>query len=393
VIVQENRSVDNLFHLLAGVDTVAYGLDSTGHHRPLLPVPLQVPYDPDHTHNGFVTAFDNGNMDGFDKVESTCGVALQRPYPCPVYENVYAYVQAKDIQPYLQLALHFAFADHVLQSNQGPSYPAHFYLVAAQSGRPLAVAENATNNSGGCDAPPSAQVAYIDLGTPYPGFPERFGSPCVDFPTIFDELDAARASWRYYSPSQDNLWNAPNGIRHLFKSPEFKTNVVYPAVAILNDLKHAKLADVSFIVPSDLWSDHPRVTNGQGPDWVATVTNAIGESPYWNSTTILLLWDDWGGWFDHYKPTPPIGLHNDPYEFGFRVPLVVISPYVKQAGLIDHTQRDFTSVLRFIERVHGLATLTPIDAQADDLMSMFDFSHVPLPYTHIDTHGFTPAVR
>jgi phospholipase C len=389
VIVQENRSVDNLFHVLPGVDTVSYGLDSNNQPRQLLPVPLQIPYDPDHTHFGFVTEYNSGAMNGFDLEASECGIPPDG-YKCPSYQNIYTYVQASDIQPYLLLAQRFALADRVLQTNQGPSYPAHFYLVAAQSGRPMAVAENASNLNGGCDAPEGVRVGYVDLTQPYPGLPESHGTPCVDFPTIFDELDAAKVTWRYYAPYQDNLWNPANGIHHLFASPEFKTNVVYPETTILSDVRNGALRDVSYVVPQLIYSDHPRGSGAQGPDWVATITNAIGESPYWNNTTILVVWDDWGGWYDHYKPMSPPGSPNDPYEFGFRVPLLVISPFVKQAGLIDHKQRDFTSILRFIERTYNLPALTALDANADDLMGMLDFTHAPLQYTHIDTSGFTP---
>jgi phospholipase C len=389
VIVQENRTVDNLFHVLPGVDTVQFGMDSTGHKRALLPVPLYVQYDPDHTHSGFATEYNYGAMNGFDLEASECGIPPVG-FKCPSYENIYTYVQASDIQPYLLLAKRFALADHVLQTNQGPSYPAHFYLVAAQSGNPLAVAENASNLNGGCDAEPGTKVGFVDLTQPYPGLPESHGSPCVDFPTIFDELDAAKVSWRYYAPYQDNLWNPANGIRHMFNSPEFKTNVVYPETTILTDIQNGRLPDVSYVVPQLIYSDHPRGSGSQGPDWVATVTNAIGQSAYWNHTTIILLWDDWGGWYDHYQPYAPPGAPNDPYEFGFRVPLMVISPFVKQSGYIDHTQRDFTSVLRYIERVYNVPPLTSLDANADDLSGMFDYSHAPIPYVHIDTPGFKP---
>jgi phospholipase C len=84
-----------------------------------------------------------------------------------------------------------------------------------------------------------------------------------------------------------------------------------------------------------------------------------------------------------------VGAPNDPYEFGMRVPLIVISPFVRQRGLIDHTPRNFTAILRFIESVYHINALTDIDASTDDLMSMFDFgAGAPLPYMPVDTHGF-----
>ena len=71
----------------------------------------------------------------------------------------------------------------------------------------------------------------------------------------------------------------------------------------------------------------------QGPSWVASVVNAIGNSPYWASTAIFITWDDWGGWYDHVPP-PQVLVNCTQtwgcgYVYGFRVPLIVISPYIK----------------------------------------------------------------
>jgi len=387
VVVQENRTVDNLFHTLPGVDTVAYGMNSKNKRVPLKPIPLVTTYDPTHTDLSFTTEYNNGAMNGFDREPIQCGMP---PENCGAPVSVYRYVQASDIQNYLQLAQEFGFADEVFQANQGPSYPAHFYLVAAQSGRPMAVAENASNVEGGCNAPAGTTLQYVDLRTPFPGFPEQSQvGACVDFPTIFDELDAAHVSWRYYSPEQNSLWTAPNGIRHMYQSPEFKTNVVYPNGAILRDIASGTLPAVSYVMPNKVYSDHPQLTGPNGPNWVGSIANAIGGSKYWNSTVILVVWDDWGGWYDHVAPHAPVSAPDDPYEFGMRVPLIVISPFVRQRGLIDHTPRNFTSILRFIESVYHISPLTDIDSSTDDLMSMFDFGpRSPLSYMPVDTHGF-----
>ena len=387
VLIQENRSVDNLFHVLPGVDTVNYGLNSHNQQVPLTPTSLASSYDPHHTHLAFVTEYNGGQMNGFDHEAADCSSGCSS---APA--NVYTYVQASDIANYLQLASGFAFADHVLQPNQGPSYPAHFYLVAGQSGQPMAAAENASNTQGGCDAPDGTTLSYVDLNDPFPGLPETTKpGACVDFPTIFDELDAAKVTWRYYSPYQDTLWNAPNGIKHLYESPEFKTNVVYPEGTILTDIANGTLPGVSYVVPFKAYSDHPQIAGTNGPNWVATVTNAVAASPYWKSTVVFVLWDDWGGWYDHYVPHPPSGYPSDPYEFGMRVPLIAVSPYVRQRGLIDHTQRAATSVLGFIETVFRVPALTYVDAGGDNLMGLFDFNAASaLTYTKLDTHGFVP---
>jgi phospholipase C len=94
--------------------------------------------------------------------------------------------------------------------------------------------------------------------------------------------------------------------------------------------------------------------------WRAVV-NAIGMSQYWSNTTIFVTWDDWGGFYDHVPP-----LVYNSYEYGFRVPLLFISPYAKQ-GYVSHVAHDFGSILRFIEEKFGLPSLGYADSRADNL--------------------------
>jgi phospholipase C len=89
-------------------------------------------------------------------------------------------------------------------------------------------------------------------------------------------------------------------------------------------------------------------------------------------------------------PRHPAGLPTDPYEYGFRVPLLVASRFVRQAHEVDHTPRDQTAILHFIETLFGLPSLGQLDAKTDDLFGMFDFTRSPLPYMQIDTGNFKP---
>jgi phospholipase C len=113
--------------------------------------------------------------------------------------------------------------------------------------------------------------------------------------------------------------------------------------------------------------------------------NAIGTSSYWKNTAIIVTWDDWGGWYDHVAPK----VINDGtswgsgYVYGFRVPLIVISPFAK-GRYISHANHDFGSVLNLIEGVFGLSSLGYADAYADDLSDCFNFSQRPLAFTKID---------
>jgi len=72
------------------------------------------------------------------------------------------------------------------------------------------------------------------------------------------------------------------------------------------------------------------------------------------------------------------------YEYGFRVPLIVVSPYAK-AGYISHVPHDFGSILKFVEKDYGLSSLGYADARADDLSDCFDFEQVPINFHAIPT--------
>jgi phospholipase C len=118
-------------------------------------------------------------------------------------------------------------------------------------------------------------------------------------------------------------------------------------------------------------------TDGTGPDWIASIVNAIGESSYWSSTAIFITWDDWGGWYDHVSPT----IYNS-YELGMRVPLIVVSPYAK-AHYVSHVPYEFGSILKFAENVFGLPSLGTTDVRANDLSDCFEFSRAPRRFHHI----------
>src|SRR5438046_1068683 len=113
------------------------------------------------------------------------------------------------------------------------------------------------------------------------------------------------------------------------------------------DLQAGRLPKVAWLIPPTPESDHPdygRLCDGE--NWTVRMINAIGQSPYWRHTAIFLTWDEFGGFYDHVAPP-----HVDIYGDGPRVPLLVISPYAKR-GFIFHETSDFTSVLRFIERLY-----------------------------------------
>jgi phospholipase C len=160
------------------------------------------------------------------------------------------------------------------------------------------------------------------------------------------------------------------------------SKVVLNQTQVLTDIANSQLQQVTWVIPSGQASDHAESNDGSGPSWVASVVNAIGSSPYWANTAIFITWDDWGGWYDHVAP--PL-IYNS-YEYGFRVPLIVVSPYAKRA-YVSHVTHDFGSILKFIEEDFTLPSLGYADARADDLLDCFDFTQSPPAFQMI------PAAR
>jgi phospholipase C len=406
IVFQENRTPDNLFHdpvlIAAGADIATSGVNSSGQTIQLSPGPLGVGYDLGHTHADFIAQYNGGKMDGSDKVFVDCHYP-----PCPANPPFF-YVNPADVQPYFQMAEQYTFGDRMFQTNEGPSFPAHQFIIsgtsAPTSDSNLFVAENPNNSTtgptGGCAANPAEFVAVID---PW-GRESGKMYPCTDHPTLTDQLNAKNLSWRYYTPSANSIWTGPNAIEHMCGPNAPPPNgtacvgsdwvnhvVIYNAqkpAPILSDIADKQLPTVSWVIPAGKNSDHassPATTGG--PSWVASIVNAIGNSSYWSNTAIIVTWDDWGGWYDH---VPPPQVINDGtswgsgYVYGFRVPLIVISPFAKP-GYISHVDHDFGTILRFLEENFGLSSVGYADAySADDLFDCFNFSQPPLVFRTID---------
>ncbi len=380
VIFQENRTPDNLFHGLPNADIANSGLNSQGQTILLTQVALAIDYNPDHSHSSFKVMYDGGKMDGADKIPVMC--QPNAPPGCPPANPQFVYVNPSDVTPYFQLAEQYTFADRMFQTNQGPSFPAHQFIISGTStptaASDLFAAENPSGvldakNNTGCTAPPGELVALIDPA----GNESASQYPCFEHPTLSDLLDAQGISWRYYTPSAGSIWTGPNAIQHLRLGPDWSKNVILQQTQVLTDIANGQLAAISWVIPSGQASDHPSQNDGSGPSWVASIVNAIGNSPYWSNTAIFIAWDDWGGFYDHVAPT----IINS-YEYGFRVPLIVVSPYARR-GYVSHVTHDFGSILKFIEERFGLASLGYSDARADDLSDCFDFTQTPPPFQTI----------
>jgi phospholipase C len=198
-----------------------------------------------------------------------------------------------------------------------------------------------------------------------------------------DLLDAKGVSWKFYalpvrlerSHSHGNspgIWSAFDAIKAVRYSSEWQTNVTRTNLDFFTDISKRRLPAVAWITPDGLNSDHPQQPSDTGPSWVASIVNAVGQSPYWNSTVIVILWDDWGGFYDHVLPPKPHYWQGGP---GFRVPMLIVSPYVKPH--VDHKFFQFGSVLNFIEEVFNLGSLGTNDQQSTSIGGAFDFKMPP----------------
>jgi phospholipase C len=362
-VVQENRTVDNLFHGYPGADTVSKGKDSFGGSIALQPISLKTKYEIDHSAFAMFEA-----CDGTAKVPGTrCkmdGFNLERESAGPT-NGQYAYVPQKEAQPYWDMAHEWVLGDRMFPSQLDESFAAHQYIIAAQAQHSVDVPTLLWGCEGG-----RKDVALTLLQRRFYG-PNQ--APCFDYQTLGDELDGAGLTWRFYTSAykvpNSGIWSGYQAVKHIFEGPDWKNDVITPQKQFLSDVGEGHLASFTWITPLCRDSDHSMCGGGGGPSWVSSIVNAVGKSKHWDSTAIFVMWDDWGGLYDHVPPP-----HKDYDGLGFRVPFLVISPYAK-SGYVSHVQYETASVLRFAEDLFGLAQLSVSDARATSpAADCFDFS-------------------
>jgi phospholipase C len=374
-IIKENRTTDHMFGRFPGVDGVTEGLDGD-RLRPLTAPLDRLPEDIPHCYECALESWNEGRMDNFARTGPG---------------DLYAYTQMQgreDLPNYWRWAEEFALSDNFFASAQGPSFPNHLFTIAAQSGGThfnpnqdqarvtLFTQETGLAKSWGCDSLEEAYIEVVDSEGQVEEVP-----PCFDFPTEADLLDGAGIPWSYYAAWNDQrgyVWSAFSAIRRVRMQPEVWQQHIFPVERFVDDLEDGRLAPVTWLTPRYEVSEHPEWSFCHGENWTTQIVNAIMRSPEWKSTAIFITWDDYGGFYDHVPP-PQV----DRFGFGFRVPLLTISPYAKP-GFIDSQLGEFSSVLRFIEDNWGLSQLTHRDRDAFNLSYVFDFEQdarepVPLP--------------
>jgi phospholipase C len=373
IIVQENRSFDNLFQGYPGADTVSSGKTSSGQTVPLQPVTLATQYVIDHSLSAMIAACDgtgslpgtNCRNDGFDKEQAFGGPKNPE----------YVYVPHTDSKPYFDMAHEWVLGDRMFQSHLDESFVSHQYIIAAQAQSSV----DLPTGYWGCDGGASDTVPTI---TPRRGV-GRYQTACFDYLTLGDELDKANLTWRFYSSNikdfTDYVWSGYQAVKHIRYGPDWKQDVITPQKRFIKDVAAGTLENVTWITPTCENSDHVNCGGGFGPSWVTSLVNAVGKSQFWDSTAIFVMWDDWGGLYDHVPPP-----HLDYDGLGFRVPLLVISPYAKH-GHVSHVQYETASILRFAEDTFGLAQLAASDARAHSPAGdCFDFTKPPRKFVPIN---------
>ncbi len=406
VVIQENRSFDNFFATFPGADGATGGCAEPGSgsgsyarlsHRqshgcpsgdqwvPLKKVALSEPCDWGHSWKNVGIDYDGGKMDGFslESKGAACGSGRSGIL-------TYQYVNPKQIAPYWTIATQYVLADHMFQTQGSGSFTAHQDLIAGATiinkAKTESLVDFPTHTPWGCDAPPDTKTSLLVYADKQ--FKNEFKGPfpCMSYMTLRDLLDAKKVSWKYYSPpvpgNTGKYWNAFDAIDAVREGPEWTTNIARPTV-FFSDLTSGTLPAVSWVVPDNPNSDHP-ATQDVGPSWVASVVNAVGQSSYWDSTAVIVLWDDWGGFYDNEPP--PFFDHWG--GLGFRVPMLIVSPYARetsstQTGYISHTQYEFGSILKFIENVYGLGSLNTTDKRSTSIVDSFDFTQSPRSFKAI----------
>ncbi|MBV9027166.1 MAG: hypothetical protein JO311_00995, partial [Candidatus Eremiobacteraeota bacterium] len=304
----------------------------------------------------------------------------------------YQYVDPTEIAPYWKMAAQYALADHMFPTETSGSFSAHQDLIRGDSAITSreSLIDFPSKPPWGCDAYPGTTTTLItppnrELVTGPAPCTNKFPDPAA-YRTLRDLLDAKSIPWKYYVPPLTKtaiagaIWNAYDVIWPVRYGPEWTTNVSFPEKNIFRDIRAGALPDVAWVIPDNVNSDHGGPFFGRtdkGPSWVSQIVNAIGTSRYWTSTAIIIVWDDWGGWYDHVAP-PQL----DYAGLGIRVPMIVVSPYAK-SGYVSHTQYEFGSIVKFVEDVWSLGRLGTTDERANSINDVFDFKQMARPFKPI----------
>ena len=401
-VMKENRSFDEYFGRFPGVNgsTQATCWKSTGPPQVIDPMPRTpdpMSQDISHSPSSFKADYHNGTNDGwcheYHAIDST-GFNLAESQ---MYQD--------QIPNYWSYAAHYGIGDNMFASWRGASYGNNVFQIAAQAGRYAASTDHKTiyglpklapgtslGRGWGCGNSIDTRVDMMAIdGTLSKTY------PCFDYPTLPQTLDANGVSWKFYANQgkPEYIHASVNSFNYLRCAPGVTT---YPCAesayyqahvpatnSFFTDAAAGTLPAVSWYLPTE--TEHPPKTACKGENNTVKLMNAVQSGPDWNSTAVVVVWDEWGGFFDHVVPPTASGSDAN-VSYGYRVPLLVMSPWVKNGtlsdgGTVDSTFYSHASLLRFVESNWNLPSLGAMDDPANyavgdpvpgDLMNFFDFS-------------------
>jgi phospholipase C len=363
-IIKENRSFDEYFGTFPGANGATSGYISTGQLVNLTTTPDPPPHDIGHEWPDGREAIDGGKMDRFD-TELTCSVN----------GDLLCMSQMKQagIPNYWSYAQTYELADAAFSNMESGSYPAHLYIASASNQDVLDNPRSTKKAQWGCDAISGTTVPTMDPST----FVVGSVFPCFGAETLGNVADSSGVTWKAYAANSSSasgyIYNPFRSFSAVFDGPDWTNNVV-PIANFITDAQAGNLPSISWLTPTALTDDHPPNGACVGENWLVSQINAIMQGPkaQWDTTTIFLTWDDWGGFYDHVPPP-----YRDQFGLGLRVPMIIISPYAVHS--VYHTEVEFASVLRFMEETFNLPSLGGADTVANDLQDAFNYTQKVRP--------------
>lgn len=395
VLMLENHSFDNMF-AMSGIPGLIAATTSNSNSYNGTPynvqdgAPLSMPTDPGHEFPDVVeqlagqgASYPSGgsyppiNNSGFAANYATTTSEGPAPDSSDIGDIMSCFNTQSQLPVMYQLATEFAVCDQWFSSLPGPTWPNRFFLHGA--------------SSAGLDHSPS--TAEITEWETVSGFTYPNGS-------IFDALNNAGIQWRIYNDNQDQFSDDP------------QNGSVAGAIPQVSSLKNVTLLDINSLshFASDLQSPYPYkytfiepnygdiITNTYaggssqhpmddvygGEGLIQSVYEAIRNSPLWESSLLIITYDEHGGFYDSAAPGPVTAPNDNSSaqynqygftfeQYGVRVPAIIVSPLIA-AGTVDHTVYDHSSALATIEQIFGIGHLTDRDANANSLMSLLGLS-------------------
>ncbi len=394
VLYMENHSFNDVLGKLCVVDQRCFGTTEGDLHDGSS-IPLATPTDrvPEIGHGTGQTkkAINGDPMNGFDTV-THCTEA--DGYPC------YVQYDPKQIPNLAALARSFVISDMTFNSSAYSSWVSHIALVSAttdgfQGNIPKISQFHDRGPGWGCDSymdaawrpQPTGDFILVPSCIPAQnGFGPYRASPVPWVPTIMDRMDKAGRSWRIdggegtldTSVGTGYAWSTCPAFADCFYTSQL--NRFRPWSAILTQAQNGRLPQLALVIPTYKSSQHNNTSMLMGDNWIGTIVQAIMDGPQWNSTAIMITYDDCGCFYD---PVPP------PKGDGIRSPMVIVRPYAKP-GFTDSNVASTDSILAFIEHTFGIPALGTGDADAYDYSGSFDYTQAPLPPMAL-THTTIPA--